>query len=235
MIFKLKSNKLENKKEIKTGKPETLFGIGQSVFKVFMFASFVLAVAFIGYLVYVTGYNHGYVLGQERVVQEYLSYLDQSQFVEEAETSSEDEIIIIQPSPTSRPTQTGLLRNVTWGGPDLWIAVNIRRSQFGVNPLEQRDDLCTIASIRLNELLELGTLDGHEGFGNFQERRPDLAHIFDNYSNVAEFLVAGAGTAEEAVSLWENTLAHRKLLTGGEYVWGCIYAQNSFGVAIAAF
>jgi len=124
---------------------------------------------------------------------------------------------------------------VSWGGPELWAAVNKRRTELGVNPLSQKDELCTIASIRLNELLDLGKLDGHVGFSNLEERRADLKWIFDKYSNMAEFLAVGGKTPEETVSLWENTLGHKKLLTGGEYVWGCIYAQNTFAVAITAF
>lgn len=122
----------------------------------------------------------------------------------------------------------------SWGGPALWDAVNKRRVELGVNPLSVRDELCTIASIRLNELLDLGKLDGHAGFSNMPTARPDLKWIFDKY-NLSEFLVEGASTPQEAVSLWENTLGHKELLSGGQYVWGCIYAQNGFGVAIAAY
>ena len=104
----------------------------------------------------------------------------------------------------------------------------------GVNPLAQKDELCTIASIRLNEILELGKLDNHEGFSDMPERREDLKWIFDKYT-IAEFLVAGATSPQDAVDLWYNTLGHKKLITGGEYSFGCIYAQNSFGVAITAF
>ena len=121
-----------------------------------------------------------------------------------------------------------------WSGPDLWEAVNGRRKQLGVNAMSSQAELCTIASIRLNELLDLGKLDGHEGFSTLPDRRPDLKWIFEKY-NISEFLVSGATTATEAVQLWENTLGHKKLLTGGEYVWGCTYAQNGFGVAIAAY
>ena len=122
----------------------------------------------------------------------------------------------------------------SWGGPDLWQEVNKRRMELGVNPLIQKDELCTLASIRLNQLLELQKLDGHEGFNTMTEKRPDLKPIFEKY-NLSEFLLSGASTAKEAVSLWENTLGHKKLLTGGEYVWGCIYAQNTFAVAITAY
>lgn len=122
-----------------------------------------------------------------------------------------------------------------WGGPDLWKAVNERRQTLGVNPLIQKDDLCTIASIRLGQLLELKKLDGHEGFTTMQEKRPDLKQIFERYGTIAEFLAIGGNSAQETVSLWENTLAHKKILTGGEYVWGCIYAQNTIAVGIAAY
>jgi hypothetical protein len=66
------------------------------------------------------------------------------------------------------------------------------------------------------------------------EKRPDLKWLYEKYT-LTEFLVQGATSPTDAVSLWENTLGHKKLLTGGEYVWGCIYAQNSFGVAITAY
>jgi len=143
----------------------------------------------------------------------------------------------LSPAPIPKPTQETrrVVREASWGGPELWSAVNKRREEFGVNPLTSADELCTVASIRLNEMLVLGRLDNHEGFSNMYERRSDLAWIFDKYSTVAEFLAMGGQTAEETVSLWENTLGHKKLLTGGEYVWGCIYAQNTFAVAITAF
>ena len=142
------------------------------------------------------------------------------------------------PTPTSAPTQQPSgpsYRRTAWGGPELWEAVNKRRVELGVNPLNTRSELCTIASIRLNELLDLGKLDGHEGFSNMKERRPDTEWIFNKYGTVAEFLAVGGDTATETVSMWENTLGHSQLLKGGEYVWGCIYAQDSLAVAITAY
>ena len=129
------------------------------------------------------------------------------------------------PKPTTIPA--------VFGGPALWDAVNKRRIELGVNPLSVREEFCTIASIRLNELLQLGTLDGHAGFGKIAQR-PDIKPTFDKY-NVAEFLVSGATSPQNAVDLWENSLGHKQLMSGGQYVWGCIYAQNGFGVAIAAY
>lgn len=126
-------------------------------------------------------------------------------------------------------------KKISWTGPELWAAVNKRRVEFGVNPLNNASELCTIAAIRLNDLLDLGKLDGHEGFGKMPENREDLKWIFEKYNSVSEFLLSGAETTSQAVSMWENTLGHKKLLDGGEYVWGCIYAQEGFAVAITAY
>lgn len=184
---------------------------------------------------YQFGYSIGFNEGQKNA-QEYYEGLFEDLAAQRIQLTDKPVVITSGKSePTSSSQKPGLIASVSWGGPELWEAVNDKRQKFGVNPLNQADELCTIASIRLNELLELGTLDGHEGFSNLSERRSDLEWIFEKYSTVAEFLLAGADTSSEAVSLWENTLAHKKLLTGGEYVWGCIYAQNSFAVAITAF
>lgn len=147
-----------------------------------------------------------------------------------------DRIEVILGRTASAPTEklgAGGYPRVTWGGPELWEAVNKRRVEMGVNPLSRRDELCTIASIRLNQLLDLGKLDGHAGFEPTLDRS-DLGWIREKY-NMSEFLIVGYLTPAEAVSAWEHTLGHRGLLAGGEYVWGCVYAQNTFGVAIAAY
>ena len=179
---------------------------------------------------YVVGYRHGIISASGEyesvitsLIGERVSFL--------IPTPSPTSITGPTLPPTKKPAPPP---TVSWGGPELWGAVNNARVENGVNPLAQRDELCTVASIRLNEILELGKLDNHEGFSDMPERREDLKWIFDKYT-IAEFLVAGAISAQDAVDLWYNTLGHKKLITGGEYSFGCIYAQNSFGVAITAF
>ena len=188
-----------------------------SVCVVFIFFSYVL-----GYRV---GYNNA-IASTQSDIDTLLSALNKEV---SSQSESPEPIVTAQPQITKQKAPT-----FNWDGPQLWEAVNKRRVELGVNSLSNKSELCTIASIRLNELLELGKLDGHEGFSNLPQRRPDLSWIFDEY-NVSEFLVYGAQSATEAVALWENTLGHKILLTGGEYVWGCTYAQNGFGVAIAAY
>ena len=174
--------------------------------------------------VYYLGFIGGYRTGSKETLDQIVSSIEEtSDVVEEPDTAP------IPPRQTVVESQSP-----TWTGPELWEAVNERRVELGVNSLSTKSELCTIASIRLNQLLDLGTLDGHEGFSKLSDEREDLLWIFEKY-NLTEFLVAGAETPQEAVSLWENTLGHSKLLNGGEYVWGCIYAQGGFGVAITAY
>lgn len=200
--------------------------------KVFLSAISINLLVVLLIAVYLLGYLQGLTTGQQDVESIYLR-IDNLLSLSTPEPQPEADQSLAG-TPTSAPKVVSP-PPVVWGGPELWGAVNKRRVGFGVNQLSQRDELCTIASIRLNELLDLGNLDGHEGFSNMSERRPDLKWIFERYSNIAEFLALGAESPEETVSLWENTLGHKKLLTGGEYVWGCIYAQNTFAVAITAF
>lgn len=142
-------------------------------------------------------------------------------------------VYVVLVSPRRRTAVAPAVVKTAWGGPQLWEAVNKRRVELGVNPLKQKEELCTIASIRLNQLLDLGKLDGHAGFVPVLERS-DLKWISEKY-NISEFLAQGYMTPEETVKAWENTLGHKALLSGGEYVWGCVYAQNAFAVAIAAY
>lgn len=190
-----------------------------------VFSNIVLVFTFLVVMlvVFLIGYAQGYGYGWNGAVEQYQKLLS-----EKVSSTSKP---VASAVPAKRPQSAPA---VSWGGPQLWDAVNKSRIEHGVNPLKEKDELCTIASIRLNQLLELGKLDGHEGFSKLPTDRPDLKWIFDKY-DIAEFLVSGATSPQNAVDLWLNTLGHKKLLSGGEYTWGCIYAQSGFGVAITAY
>lgn len=205
--------------------------VKEQVLSVFLlsFSTVLFVIFIVG--VYVFGFSRGYNLSQSDTQNE----IDKLAFSIQGIIESQRKNLTSNTNSEENNSQYYAPSAVLWGGPDLWEAVNKRRMELGVNSLNQKDNLCTIASIRLNELLEIGELDGHEGFSTMTDRRPDLKYIFEDYSNVAEFLAYGGRSADETVKLWENTLAHKKLMTGGEYVWGCIYAQDTFAVAIAAY
>ena len=203
--------------------------IGASILKTFVFA--VIICIFLGS--YLLGFFKGYLEGKVKAQNEFMSF-------QIAKVITPNPNTTVTPSPlltigATKAPERDYVVLPKWGGPDLWKAVNDKRKMYGVNELNQRDELCTIASIRLNELLDLGTLDGHVGFSKLKDEREDLKWVFEKYSVIAEFLAVGGNTPEGTVALWDETLGHKKILTGGEYVWGCIYAQNTFSVAIAAY
>jgi hypothetical protein len=173
--------------------------------------------------VFLVGYDSGYKMGKIEGTNAAKTNSDDK--VSSATIPANTKVVYVTPMP---------YKKITWGGPDLWEEVNKRRVELGVGRMQVKEEVCTIASIRLNQLLALGTLDGHKGFTSLPDERPDLKWIFDKY-NLSEFLLSGADTPKEAVNLWENTLGHKDLLSGGQYVWGCIYAQNGTAVAISAY
>lgn len=178
-------------------------------------------------------FSAGYFLGARETFQALNSEL-QKQIEELAKSEAapgptpftQTKILDQIPTPAPQPQKT------TYTGPQLWEAVNGARIEHGVSALGQRDILCTIAAIRLAQIRELGKLDGHDGFKGVYEKYKDDPNM---PNNVSEFLISGYPTPGEAVSGWLDTLGHKKLITGGEYVWGCIYAQEGFGVAITGY
>ena len=74
---------------------------------------------------------------------------------------------------------------------------------MGVNPLKQKDELCTIAAIRLSQIIDLGKLDGHNGFEPTLNRS-DLKWISEKY-NISEFLVSGYDCLAEHIRSQETT------------------------------
>ncbi|MFC1649348.1 CAP domain-containing protein [Patescibacteria group bacterium] len=155
----------------------------------------------------------------------------------EVEVQDVAEVVMWPFSPPITPTPvvvpTDIL--VKGDGPQLWEYVNRRRVELGSGDLELDEQLCTIASLRLNELIRDGELDAHEGFNTLRQRRPDLEPILDSYPNMSEFLAQGGETPQETLELWEGTLGHRAVVTNPEYEFGCIYSQNTFAVAITAY
>src|SRR5688572_3115021 len=116
---------------------------------------------------FLVGFVKGYSLGQINTQEAYEDFI--------AEVSSTTKpTATAKPVVSNKPKSTSAPQVSAFGGPQLWEAVNKRRVELGVNPLSVKEEICTIASIRLNQLLEKGSLDGHEGFSKMPESRPDL-------------------------------------------------------------
>lgn len=116
-------------------------------------------------------------------------------------------------------------------GVELFQAVNTARRAHGVGELSQKNELCTVASIRLNQQLELGKLDNHAGFNGVLDKYKDQLP----YNRIAENLADGYNSAVETVQAWEGSPGHAVLLKDGSFVWGCTAANHGFAVLIAAF
>jgi uncharacterized protein YkwD len=106
---------------------------------------------------------------------------------------------------------------------------NYRRAQQ-LPLFEQSNELCTVASIRVNELLELGKLDNHDGFDaradQFFERNP-------GWSSINENIASGYETAVQVVEWgWDQSLGHQALIKSREYPKACAAANSGFSVLI---
>lgn len=118
-------------------------------------------------------------------------------------------------------------------GTELWAELQKYRREHGVPEFSQENTLCTLASIRVNQLIELGKLDNHDGFKPLVDKYRSEDRL--SFSSVAENILSGYPTAVEAIAAWDGSLGHRSLMQDGSYVWGCAAANHGFAVLIAAF
>lgn len=115
-------------------------------------------------------------------------------------------------------------------GQDLWQAVQNYRQAHQLFAFVQANELCTVASIRLNEQIELGKLDNHDGFDNRAEQffadHPEWIALNEN-------LAAGYQNAVQTVEWgWDNSLGHQALIKSQDYPYACTAAGYGFAVLI---
>lgn len=127
-------------------------------------------------------------------------------------------------------TNTQKSSRPTFTGQDLWKAVQNYRNSHSLPAFEQSNELCTVASIRVNELLELGKLDNHDGFkrrsDEFFERNPGWTSINEN-------IAAGYQTAVQTVEWgWDQSLGHQALIQSREFPKACAAANSGFSVLV---
>lgn len=134
---------------------------------------------------------------------------------------------------TTSTTPSSPSNNSYYSGTQLWSEVQKYRREHGVPEFKQDNLLCTISSIRLNQLLELGRLDNHDGFEPLVDRFRSDGSL--THTNIGENLLAGYSTPQEAVSAWDNSPGHQALLKDGAYVFACTSANHGYAVLIAAF
>lgn len=213
---------------------ELLGGVFKDFVRIFVLSFFVFSFLAFYFLAFVSGYIQGEVDSQNF----YLSFYEKmdSKIYLTPTQSQAPTITVSSPTVTAVPVKQSVKsQSVSIDESGLWTRVNDKRLGYGVNPLKLDSDLCEIARARLSDLLKIGNFDGHSGFWKLKEAGSDLSRIFDKYTSVSEFLAMDGQTPEKTVALWDNSPEHKKLLNDGEYIWGCIYSQGTFSVAITAY
>lgn len=134
------------------------------------------------------------------------------------------------------PTPSPIIRRSApkyYTGAELWQEIQKYRREHGVPEFKQDNTLCTIASIRVNQMIELGKLDNHQGFTPLVDQFRQENRL--THTNVAENILSGHLTPQDAVAAWDGSLGHRALMRDGAYVFACTAANHGFAVLIAAF
>jgi uncharacterized protein YkwD len=170
---------------------------------------------------------------QIRVYQKLLVEAN-SRLAELSNLPSPTPVTVVIRQPTSVPVGNSGVGNFT--GEELMQAVNKYRREHGVPELQLHSGLCQLASRRLGELLNLGSLDNHAGFEAYfgSNEISDLSG--PSLTNVAENLASGYPSAWDTVMGWDSSPPHRTfLLADGAYKHGCGAANQGFAVLIGGY
>lgn len=133
-----------------------------------------------------------------------------------------------KPQTQQQTTQTRTVPTFT--GEDLWAAVQAYRRAHGLPEFAMSTELCTVASIRVNEQLTLGRLDNHDGFG---PRSDEFFAKNPGWTSINENLASGYQTATQTVEWgWDQSLGHKALIQSREFPKACTAANSGFAVLI---
>lgn len=128
------------------------------------------------------------------------------------------------------PENNQIPKEFKYTGQDLWQAVQNYRRAHRLPEFKQSNELCTVASIRLNEQIELGRLDNHDGFS---ARADEFFDDHQDWSNLNENLASGYDTAVQVVEWgWDQSLGHQALIKSQEFPKACAAANHGFAVLI---
>lgn len=130
---------------------------------------------------------------------------------------------------------------------DVLIALNNYRASHGVHALVEESNLCNYASKRVQDLLLVGGLDGHEGFRNDFENNsvPDqlknykgttigenLAYQHCRNMKTEESFIAESGAALIEWCFDSSTKGHREAQLNSKYNNVCVRNQDGYFVVI---
>lgn len=112
----------------------------------------------------------------------------------------------------------------------MWNALTDYRAAHRRYQLSKDDRLCSVANDRLQQVINLGTLDAHKGF---RERfANDDAFKAVGFGKLGENLAYGFETAVAVVEWgWDtSTEGHREAQLTSEYTHACTASSQGFSV-----
>jgi uncharacterized protein YkwD len=156
----------------------------------------------------------------------------------------EDKIIIKaatpKPTPTKKPTpvlptpadkpQKAI---VTTGSEsslsnELTQAVNTYRSTHGKASLHVHQLLCSVASKRVSELIQRGSLDGHEGFHKYTEQ---IKQQFNKWWETIFYGSKSISPRDVVTIYWDGSQGHKEALLS-DATHGCGFVNSGYAVYV---
>ncbi|MDP3724204.1 MAG: hypothetical protein Q8R11_01065 [bacterium] len=145
-------------------------------------------------------------------------------------TETPEPIVSPTPEPTSLPPKPPPPPTFNYEGEDVWKALADYRKAHNKYQFAKDDRLCTLANMRLQELIALGTLDKHAGFKTYFADQGNFRAV--GFRKVSENLAYGFATAVAVIEWgWDtSTEGHREAQLTEEYSHACTVADQGYAV-----
>lgn len=106
--------------------------------------------------------------------------------------------------------------------------INSYRTNHNLGKLVRNEELCIWVEERINQLVQKGSLDQHDGF------RSQSQHYLKEkgFTKLAENIAQGQVSVTEVVASWDQSLAHKNTMQTQEMDVACAVFENSFGVLV---
>lgn len=120
------------------------------------------------------------------------------------------EVTVKKVVPTSIPNPSASNSTSLSASPGLLASINTFRASNGVSPISSAGTLCDIAGKRLDELISLGLLDSHAGFGKYFQGQSEFNSmgevLFQSSIKKPASYAVSEGWAKSKSGHRENTL-----------------------------
>jgi len=135
----------------------------------------------------------------------------------------------IPPTPTKKPTHTTTTTGSAPSPSDgLTQEVNAYRSAHGKGSLHTDQLLCSVASKRVNELIQRGSLDSHEGFQKYTEQ---IKQQFNKWWETIFYGSKSISPRDVVTIYWNGSQGHKDALLS-DATHGCGFVDSGYAVYV---